>query len=215
MSRGNGIVDAPLPNIFAAAMDIDAARTRKYWNRGIDAVPVFTGAAHVMECDDLRDACARLGVQVPLAGRVLDVGCGTGRWQPFCFAWQGLDISKDAVAFARRCGRMAFEMDGYGPAALDGWLGETEWVCCFSVFTHIGLEERHDYLEAFTRVATQVLVDIIPGDGLGDVALWTADTVQFEMDLAATGWAVRAVAERTSPDNVTHRYYHLGRAVLA
>ena len=215
MSRANGKVDEPIVHVFSAAMDIDAHETRRYWNRGVDMVPLWTGAAAVMDCHDLRDACARLGVRVPLAGRVLDVGCGTGRWQPFCFAWQGLDISTDAVAFARRCGRMAYAIEGYGPAALDGWLGDTEWVCCFSVFTHIGPEERHDYLEAFTRVTTQVLVDIIPGDGLGDVALWTADVAQFEDDLALTGWAIRQAVERTSPDHVVHRYYYLGRQVLA
>jgi SAM-dependent methyltransferase len=180
----------------------------RYWNRGLERVPEITGASRVMDCRDLIDACVRLQLTPPLMGRVLDVGCGTGRWQSWCSAYIGLDVSEDAVNYARRAGRIAHLIQGYGPSALDGWLGGCEWVCCFSVFTHIDFEERHDYLEAFHRLAPQMVVDIIPGDGTGDVVKWTADQSQFERDLVDTGWRMQAVAERTSPDGVTHRYYH-------
>ena len=183
----------------------------RFWDRGVDQVPHVTGAARVMDCRDLVDACARLGVLLPLSGRVLDVGCGTGRWQRFCSAYIGLDISPSAVAYVRRQGITAHRIAGYGPAALDGWLGGCEWICAFSVFTHVPFEVRHDYLEAFRRVGQQLLVDIIPGDGTGSFALWTAKVEDFELDLQATGWRVVAVAERVTPSGSTHRYYRCDR----
>lgn len=178
-----------------------------YWDRGVEAVPLVTGAASVMDCRDLVDACARLGVRIPLNGRVLDIGCGTGRWQKFCFAYQGLDISPAAVEYATAHGLSAHLIEGYGPSALDTWFGGAEWVSCFSVFTHISFEERHDYLDAFLRIAPNLLVDIIPGNGSGNMTIWTADVPAFEQTLAAIGWQQHRVAERVSPDGVCHRYY--------
>jgi SAM-dependent methyltransferase len=181
----------------------------QYWDRGVDLVPHMTGAVAVLDGRDIVDTCARLNVALPLNGRVLDIGCGTARLQRFCQAYIGLDISPSAVLYAQRRGISAHLIHGYGPSALDGWLGGCEWICAFSVFTHMPFEERHDYLEAFHRVAPQLLVDIIPGDGSGDIARWSADVPTFEQDLQDTGWQVVSVAERTSPDgHSTHRYYH-------
>ena len=53
-------------------------------------------------------------------------------------------------------------------------------VTCMSVFTHIDETERARYLARFKKLAPRLLVDIIPGDGSGDVPLWTADMDQFE-----------------------------------
>lgn len=180
-----------------------------YWDRGIELVPHMTGAAPVMDGRDIIEIGGRLRIPLPLKGRVLDIGCGTGRLQPFTQAYIGLDISPSAVNFCRRKGLAAHLIDGYGPSALDGWLGGCEWIVCLSVFTHISFEQRHDYLEAFHRVADQMIVDIIPGDGSGNIACWSADVPQFEQDLRDTGWQVQAVAERLSPNgSVSHRYYH-------
>lgn len=179
----------------------------QYWDRGIDAVPIMTGAASVMDCSDLVDACARLGLSLPMKGRVLDVGCGTARWKRHCQAYQGLDISPSAVAYAKARGISAHVMEGYGPATIAPLFDVAEWVTCFSVFTHIDAAERLDYLKAFAHMAPSLIVDVIPGDGSGGVALWTADVESFERDLTETGWTVRQVAERVSPDAVCHRYY--------
>lgn len=180
-----------------------------YWDKGLDRVPVQTGAALVMDGRDLVDACARLGVSLPLQGKVFDIGCGTGRWQRFCQLYQGFDISPAAVAYAQRQGLAVHLIQGYGPTALDGLLDQVDWICCFSVFTHIPMEERHDYLEAFHRRGRQLLVDIIPGDGGGDITKWTAHVPTFEQDLVHTGWQVRRIAERVAPGGgATHRYYY-------
>ncbi len=179
----------------------------RYWDRGVDLVPLGTGALSVMDCADLVDACRRLNQPLPLSGRVLDIGCGTGRWQRYCSAYIGLDINPSAVEFCRRRGVAAHVIGGYGPSALDGWLGGCEWISCFSVFTHVPFEVRHDYLEAFRRCGERLLVDIIPGDGAGDITRWTANVVDFETDLLNTGWRVDAVADRIAPGGSTHRYY--------
>lgn len=189
----------------AAALVLPEAVT--YWDRGLALVPYVTGAAGVMDCSDLLDACQRLGLEVPLKGRVLDIGCGTGRWQRYCQAYIGLDISRSAVEYAEKQGISAGLIEGYGPSAIEGWLGGAEWITCLSVFTHIDREERQDYLDAFRRVAMQLLVDIIPGQGDGDITLWTAKVSDFEADLVTYGWHVHRHATRHSPDGVAHRYY--------
>lgn len=183
----------------------------QFWDKGIDRVPQQTGAAAVMDGRDLIDACARLGVMLPLRGKVFDIGCGTARWQRFCELYQGFDISPAAVAYAQRQGIVAHLIQGYGPSALDGLLDQVDWVCCFSVFTHITMEERHDYLEAFHRRSRQLLVDIIPGDGSGDITKWSAHVPTFEQDLVNTGWQVKRIAERIAPAGSCHRYYYCER----
>lgn len=195
-------------NSVCAELDPHAA----YWDCGIDAVPVRTGAASVMHCADLSDALTHLGVALPLQGAVLDVGCGTGRLAQLCDgAYFGADISRDGVAYARRAGLSARLLTGYAPAAVHGqWVVDT--VCCLSVFTHIDADERRDYLRAFASTGARLLiVDVIPGNGAGDVPLWTTAIDGFESELAAQGWRATAVYERTSPDHVTHRYYRCER----
>lgn len=194
----------------------------KYWSRGVDRVPAMTGAATVMDCRDLVDACRGLGVELPLT-HVVDVGCGTGRWAQHCIgAYLGLDISPDAVRYAQRAGRLAMQIAGPDDVALAMTvLDRVAWICCFSVFTHIPREERQAYLKAFPpRIDADLLVDVIPGDGSGTIQLWTARWPEFLDDLVDAGWeprprpgadpeAPRELAvgyERVSPDGVPHRY---------
>lgn len=181
-----------------------------YWNRGVEAAPQVTGAARVMDCRDLVDACRGLGVDLPLR-HVLDVGCGTGRFSQCCEDYLGVDIAADQVAYAQQSGVRAALCDG--PKTLVRSNGaRADWVTCFSVFTHIDRAERQAYLAAFALCAPRLLVDVIPGDGSGDVALWTADWPTFLEDLATAGWQVVAGPyDRTSPDGVIHRYVAAGR----
>lgn len=168
---------------------------------------MMTGAASVMNCSDLLDACCGLGVSLPL-GTVLDVGCGTGRLAPFCQGYLGVDIAGDAVAYCHAQGVNARSLDY--PCDLPD--GPFDTICCFSVFTHINRADHVAYLAQFKSRSRQLLVDIIPGDGRGTVALWTARPLMFESDLRYAGYVVKATYSRTSPDGVTHCYY---RAELA
>jgi SAM-dependent methyltransferase len=194
-----------MPRIEAPISQV--TRDRAYWNKGVANVPMMTGAASVMDCSDLIDACRGLGVDLPL-GDVLDVGCGTGRLAPLCQGYLGVDIAADAVAYCHAQGVHARSFDE--PCDLPE--GPFDTICCFSVFTHINRADHVAYLAEFKTRSRQLLVDIIPGDGRGTVALWTARPVMFESDLRHAGYVVMATYDRTSPDGVTHRYY---RAELA
>ncbi len=185
--------------------------SRAYWERDVLDVPTLTGAASVMDCADLLDACRGLGIATPLEGLVLDVGCGTGRWADHCQAWLGFDLSARCVDWcnARAIGHGATRIDG--PSGLSFrrvWAFRAEWVCCFSVFTHIGPSERAAYLRAFRVLARNLVVDVIPGEtDTSETRLATAELKGFATQLFAAGWSVAAEYERTSPDGVAHRYY--------
>jgi SAM-dependent methyltransferase len=182
-----------------------------HWNRGVENVPLITGAATVMDCSDLLDVCTKLGVRVPMPS-VLDVGCGTGRWARFCREYVGVDVSDDAIVFAHYAQREAYRIDG--PSDLEFvW---TRWmyrrpitITCFSVFTHIDRPERIAYLRAFHELSLTAVVDIIPGDGRGNVECWTADPFDFLSDLDDSGWAAVRRYSRVSPDGPIHEYYRL------
>jgi hypothetical protein len=79
------------------------------------------------------------------------------------------------------------------------------------VFTHVSRHERQQYLGRFYGLAPNALVDIIAGDGSGEIALWTADPAEFEADIATAGFAIVGVTDQQW-DAHTHRYYRLRRA---
>jgi SAM-dependent methyltransferase len=166
---------------------------------------------------------AHLGIELPL-GSAFDVGCGTGRLAelvvddgPCCY--RGVDIAIDAVHYCQDRGLRVSCISG--PADIGPWADPWHWILCVSVFTHVDRAERLAYVHAFaaamarptgTGRTSELLVDIIPGDGAGDVTMWTADVAEFEGDLVSAGWHVSGVYERTSPDGRQHRYYRCTRA---
>lgn len=183
-----------------------------YWNPAdVEAVPVVTGAASVMDCADLVNVCKGLGIRVPMPS-VYDVGCGTGRWSKFCRDYYGVDISEQAVAYARRA---QVDADIIRSPRDISILWSTRLsnrpvvVTCFSVFTHIPRSLRLEYLAQFRHVALTALVDIIPGDGSGDVRLWTADPLEFVGDCDMCGWVATRTLAVNSPDGPIHQYYRL------
>lgn len=180
-----------------------------YWDQGVMNVPDMTGAKHLLDGRDLQSVFASLGMPARLSN-VLDVGCGTGRMAQFCDGYTGVDIAPSMVNYCRNSGIEASVIAG--PQDLDGGgigLG-FEWVTCISVFTHIPRAERLMYLNEFYRIAENVLVDIIAGDGAGDVALWTAAPDSFEEDCQAVGFQVVGVVNHQWDLHV-HRYYRLQR----
>jgi SAM-dependent methyltransferase len=180
-----------------------------YWSRGLFEVPTVTGAAAVMDCRDLLPVLAEFGVPVPVRGSVLDIGCGSGRMAAHCAgAYVGLDISPDCVEYCRRSGLEAHLIGQDDIAAIR--TGRFDWLFCFSVFTHMGREERLLYLRELPRLGSQLVADIIPGTGAGDVALWTADEAEFRRDAETQGWDILASTDRQPPTgDWTHRYFRM------
>lgn len=174
----------------------------QYWDRGVDLVPMMTGALAVMDATDVESIAGELGIALPFRN-VLDIGCGTGRASKHCDGYMGVDIAPSMVEFCRRRSLKADVITG--PADLDR--GPFDWVLCLSVFTHISREERQAYLAAFARRAPNLLVDIIPGDGTGSVAMWTAQEEGFIQDAVKAGFDVKGCCDRTSDTGVRHRYF--------
>lgn len=180
-----------------------------YWSRGIDAVPMMTGAASLMDCADIRQHAEALGFTLPLHN-VLDVGCGTGRLAQVCEGYVGVDIAQSAVDYCQRAGLPSMRIDG--PQSLDeSFPFSIDWILCLSVFTHIDWAERNNYLEIFRCLSPRLLVDVIPGDGSGDVALWTADWPSFKQQLEDTGWTLKTFYDRIAPTGPRHRYVYAER----
>lgn len=177
-----------------------------YWDRGVANVPDMTGARQLLDAHDIPILAKRLGLALPF-GNVLDVGCGTGRLaQHVNGRYIGVDIALAAVEYCEQHGRQAMLISG----AQDlGDFGRHDLVVALSVFTHIDEAERAAYLAAFRLITQRILVDIIPGDGTGDVALWSAIPKTFEAQLAKYGWKIRASTEMAwGTDGITHRYYY-------
>jgi hypothetical protein len=178
-----------------------------YWERGVDLVPQVTGASSLLDASDMASLADDLGFALPLVN-VLDVGCGTGRISRHCDGYVGADISRDAVEYCRRRDIDARVIAGPSDLAQIR-TRRFNWVTCMSVFTHIDEFERVLYLGEFAKLAPSLLVDIIPGDGRGDVALWTMAPVRFESMLRLSGYDVARVTERKAPIGThTHRYYY-------
>ncbi len=179
-----------------------------YWDRGVRNVPDMTGAKHLLDARDLRAVFAALGVAVPLEGVVADVGCGTGRLAQLCANqsnYIGFDISPSMVDYCVDKGLSARLVNG--PAQLTPF---ASLVTAISVFTHIDRAERQRYLPWFKVMAPRVVVDIIPGDGSGNVALWTAVQSEFELDCVAAGFRIVKSVDQAWDIN-PHRYYLLER----
>lgn len=176
---------------------------RQFWDVPVDQVPDKTGAATVMDCSDIQDVLNQLGVDTH--GRVVDVGCGTGRMADLSGSWVGFDVAPAMVEYARQHGRDARLTTGPDDLAS---AGSADLVLCLSVFTHLPRTERQAYLARFSEIAPTVLVDILDGEEGGSIAVWFADRDCFEADLAAAGFTEFDSYKRGSPDGAGHLYYH-------
>lgn len=180
-----------------------------YWDKGIRNVPDMTGARLVLDGRDMREVMTRLGIDIPV-GSLLDYGCGTGRLAQLAQSYMGLDIAPSAIDYCLSKGLSARLIEGPGDIPALTY----DLIACISVCTHIDADERAQLLWAFGERCRHLLVDIIPGDGGGDIALWTADTAQFEELLTDCGWTVEGWTEYpwdASLQLTLHRYYRCSR----
>jgi SAM-dependent methyltransferase len=182
---------------------VTATSYRDFWTVPVDDVPAKTGAAGVMDCADIRDVLAHLDLD--LSGKnVLDVGCGTGRLAQLCGEYIGFDVSESMVAYAQTHGVDAYVLKDPG-----NLVGSYDIATCLSVFTHISGADRYRYLEEFRFLASELLVDILPGKDGGSIAAWYTDPAEFELDLHDTGFdTIVDTYQRVSADGHTHLYYH-------
>src|SRR5262245_14827380 len=125
-----------------------------YWNHGVENVPVMTGAASLLDGADILSLANELGIKLPFDS-VCDVGCGTGRLAAFAPNYAGFDISNDCVEYCRARGLTAYTISK--PRDIFLFIRAASWVTCLSVFTHIGIEERLEYLSVFPDMAPRLL----------------------------------------------------------
>lgn len=181
-------------------------RYAEFWDIEVERVPMMTGARTVMDASDLKKILGRFNVDLR-DKLVFDVGCGTGRLAQLCGSYCGFDITPAMVEYTRQQGLSANTMDEF---TIDL---SADMICCFSVFTHIARRDRSEYLKKFIKIAPQVIVDIVPGEEHGDVAIWYADAENFEQDIKDAGFSsfTSFVFGRIPEDGVDHRYYLLER----
>ena len=89
---------------------------------------------------------------------VIDVGCGSGRLAYKLAAmpnvrYLGVDVVDDLLDYARRMsGRTDWRFERTAGAGIPSEDGQADFVCFFSVFTHLVHEETFRYLEEARRV---------------------------------------------------------------
>jgi len=183
---------------------------RQYWQGLAErvGVPAATGAEGI-GLNDVTAWCEATGFR--FEGRVLDIGCGTGRLAALCEDYTGVDIAPAMVAFARDAGRnvsLIAGPDGLPPGPFDR-------VACLSVMTHIDRNERYAYLGAIASVLApggEALIDILPGTDSGTLGCMSADPDGFVVDLMLAGDAGLGIVKTfdwLARDGTTHRYYRV------
>lgn len=176
-----------------------------YWTRGVAHVPQTTGAATLLDGDDIRGICRMLNIKLPFFS-VVDIGCGSGRMAQFVDrTYFGYDISPDCVSYCQGRGIDATHITDVDDIDLST---PVDWVTCLSLFTHMDRAERQRYLEVTTQLSKNLLADIIPGDGSGNVAMWTADEALWSWDLEHAGYTIIGTFEKNAPIGThTHKYF--------
>lgn len=182
------------------------ARYRAFWEVPADQAPGKTGGSW----DDLSDLEEILsGLNVLPYGRVLDVGCGTGRLSQLVKHgyYFGVDIAQGMIDFARSKHVNAARIDGPEDIHLGDPLLKFSWVMCLSVFTHLPREERRRYLARFREIGLRLVVDVLVGEEGGSIDAWYADGHDFRDDLEEAGWRVIRDFRRQAASGYIHTYF--------
>lgn len=174
-----------------------------YWQTG--QVPHQTGAEGLEDLRDFDEWCAGTGFS--LTGRVLDIGCGTGRLSQRCTDYIGVDVAGSQVDYARRVYHANAQITETPDDLPEG---PFDRVCVLSVFTHIAREDRQAYLAAIRqRLDGEALIDILPGTEGGGIGAWYADLDGFRDDLADASLQIVSEFEWIAKDQTHHRYFRL------
>lgn len=142
-----------------------------------------------------------------LKGRVLDIGCGSGRMAERCEDYTGVDITPSFVEFCIGRGLNVSLID----TATDMPPGPFDRILMSSVMTHMPHADRLAYLPHIrSRLAGEALIDILPGaHDDGSVRAWHCDADIFRSDLGAAGFKVIRTFEWTARDGWTHLYFRI------
>lgn len=152
------------------------------------------------------EAALILHYGLPADGRLVDVGCGSGRLAKPLSAlhkgtYLGLDLVPDLVAHARKiAARADWRFQVIGHIGIPEANGRADMVCFFSVLTHLLHEQSYWYLEEARRV-------LKPGGHIVFSFLEFSEPAHFDIFL---GTVEQAKARLKNPLNV-----FLDRAAIA
>jgi cyclopropane fatty-acyl-phospholipid synthase-like methyltransferase len=186
---------------------------RDYWQSLADhyGVARATGLQEGTEYTaDIEQVCAATGFT--LKGRVLDIGCGTGRIAVLVKgSYVGADITPAMVEYALAHGRSARLIEG--PESFDVALPDFfDRITMLSVFTHVSREVRRAYLAVIARLLKpegEALVDIFIGPENGDYSYATGERVTFVADIEAAGLTVVSTYAQDYDGTGAHNYFRL------
>lgn len=147
------------------------------------------------------------GTGFVLKGRVLDIGCGTGRMASLCDDYTGVDITPSFVAYCQQQGLNVHLIES--PTDLP--VGPFDRILMASVMTHMPHAERLAYLpEIRSRLDGEALIDILPGiHDAGNVGGWYCDPKTFRADVKAAGFRVVKTLRWTAHDAHEHLYFRV------
>lgn len=185
---------------------------KEYWQNlaGSVGVAKATGLGGGVEyVADVEAALATL--DFTLSGRVLDIGCGTGRLAELATDYTGVDIAPAMVEYATSKGRNAALITG--PESLADY-PSFDRICMLSVFTHVPRDVRQAYLRVIADHLTtdgEAMVTVFLGAEGGGIGFTVSDASAFSSDMAAVGLRVIKQFESNYDGTGAHTVYRMGR----
>ena len=154
---------------------------------------------------DLVEWCEGTGFE--LSGKVLDIGCGSGRMAAACDDYTGVDITPSYVEYCQANGLNVSLIEG----SHDLPAGPFDRIIMSSVMTHMHHADRVAYLHAIRPILDgEALLDILPGHhDEGSLRAWYCDPAVFAADLKLAGFTIVSTLEWQAPDLFTHLYFRV------
>lgn len=178
----------------------------QHW-QGQEVYSATTGGRHHMRTDTSDYAEWSEGTGFVLKGRVLDIGCGSGRMAEACDDYTGVDITPSFVEFCQDKGLNVSLIEGSHDLPEGPW----DSIIMSSVMTHMDHADRVAYLAAIRPILRgEALIDILPGQhDTGSVHAWRCDPAEFAAAVKTAGFKVVSTFNWTARDGWEHRYYRI------